>query len=362
MSNLNILLVEDNDTDINTFKSSLEFFEAENEITIGLSIAKDFEAATNLIQKNIFDGVVLDLSLNNDDQGGKQIIETILDQKMIIPIIVYTGTPDDISEYNYIEVYKKGETESVITEILKDLKKTKDFGFNDLFNAKGEIQDFLKDVFYQNIYHQKKHWIGYDDKELVKKAILRHTLNHLTQHIDKTDNKYFLEEMYIYPPIDKTIKTGSVIKQNTSNNYNIVLTPACDFAQSKARCILLAEIIAPLTYIGQNFPGNSPSANRSSKLKTLIDNKKQEFHYLPQLPPFLGGFIDFTSVTSYSLEELQAQFSEVKIQISPYFISDILGRFSGYYARQGQPDLHHKEDYISELLSQDTRPPTPSQN
>ncbi|MEN3969979.1 response regulator [Acinetobacter sp. BWR-L5] len=356
MSNLNILLVEDNDTDISTFESSLEIFEVENQISISLSIAKDFETANSLIQQNIFDGIVLDLSLNDGDQGGKQIVTTILEQKMIIPIIVYTGTPDDISEYSFIDVYKKGEKESVITDILEDLKKTKDFGFNDLFNAKGEIQDFLKEVFYQNIYHQKKHWIGYEDRESVKKAILRHTLNHLTQHIDKTDNMYFLEEMYIYPPIDKTIKTGSIIKQNSNNNYHIVLTPACDFANSKARCILLAEIIAPLIYISQNFPGNTANNKRSDKLKTLINNKKQEFHYLPPLSPFLGGFIDFTSVASYSLEELQGQFSEVKIQISPYFISDILGRFSSYYARQGQPDLRHKDSYISELLSQDTRP------
>ncbi len=356
MSNLNILLVEDNDADISTFESSLEIFEVENQISVNLSIAKDFENANNLIQQNIFDGIVLDLSLSDGEQGGKQIVETILEQKMIIPIIVYTGTPDDISEYSFIDVYKKGEKESVITDILEDLKKTKDFGFNDLFNAKGEIQDFLKEVFYQNIYHQKKHWIGYEDRDSVKKAILRHTLNHLTQHIDKTDNKYFLEEMYIYPPIDKTIKTGSIIKQNSNNNYHIILTPACDFANLKARCILLAEIIAPLIYISQNFPGNTASNKRSQKLTDLINNKKQEFHYLPPLSPFLGGFIDFTSVASYSLEELQGQFSEVKVQISPYFISDILGRFSSYYARQGQPDLRHKDSYISELLSQDTRP------
>lgn len=354
MSNLNILLVEDNDSDISTFESSLEFFEVENGIKIDLSIAKDFETAVELVHAKIFDGIVLDLSLKNSDLGGKQIIDNILQKKMIIPIIVYTGTPDDISEYQFIDVYRKGEAESVISEILNDLKKTKDFGFNDIFNAKGEIQEFLKDVFYQNIYHQKKHWIKYSDKESVKKAILRHTLNHLTQHIDQTDNKYFLEEMYIYPPIDKSIKTGSIVKNLSENQYHIVLTPACDFAQSKARCILLAEIIEPVRYISTYLPGDQPTTKRKDKLKPLIANKKQEFHYLPQFLPFLGGFIDFTSVRSYSLDELQEQFSEVKIQISPYFISDILGRFSSYYARQGQPDLHHEDDYIIELLSINT--------
>ena len=358
MSNLKLLLVEDNQSDIQTFKSSLELFDEDYHITTDLQSADTFEEALTLIQSNDFDGIVIDLSLHNSDLGGKELISTIINEyKLTIPIVVYTGTPDDIAEYEYIQAYQKGERENLITEILNDFRKTKAFGFTDLFNAKGQIQDFLKEVFYKNIYHQKKQWIEYDDKELVKKAILRHTLNHLTQHIDETDEKYFLEEMYIYPPISKMHKTGSIIKDER-NNYHIILTPACDFAQSKARCILLAEIISPLNYIRENFPGNEESNSRRNKLETLLYNKKQEYHYLPKLSPFDGGFIDFTSVQSYSVEELNRNFSEVKIQISPYFISDILGRFSSYYARQGQPDLYHKNSYITELLTADTRPST----
>ncbi|WP_447511751.1 response regulator [Acinetobacter geminorum] len=358
MSDLKILLVEDNQSDIQTFRSSLELFDDDNEITTDLQTADNYESALTLIRENDFDGIVIDLSLHNSELGGKELISTITNEyKLTIPIIVYTGTPDDIAEYEYIQTYQKGERESLISEILNDFRKTKAFGFNDLFNAKGEIQDFLKEVFYKNIYHQKKQWIEYDDKELVKKAILRHTLNHLTQHIDVTNEKYFLEEMYIYPPINKTPKTGSIIK-DISNNYHIILTPACDFAQSKARCILLAEIIAPLDYIRDNFPGNEVSNGRKNKLETILHNKKQEYHYLPKLSPFEGGFIDFTSVQSYSKDDLTENFSEVKIQISPYFISDILGRFSSYYARQGQPDLHHKDSYIEQLLTTDTRSST----
>ncbi|OTG63963.1 response regulator [Acinetobacter sp. ANC 4470] len=356
MSDLQLLLVEDSPSDISTFESSLELFDDAHNIETDLKIADSFETALELIKENEFDGIIIDLSLNDDAEGGKEIIRTIIEEyKLIVPIIVYTGTPDDIAEYDYIETYQKGEREGLITEILTDFKKTKDFGLNDLFNAKGQIQDFLKDVFYKNIYHQKKQWIEYDDKKLVKNAILRHTLNHLTQHIDETDQKYFLEEMYIYPPISNTHKTGSIIKDNSDNKHHIILTPACDFAQSKARCILLAEIIAPFNFIQNNFPGNNASNNRKEKLEKFIRNGKQEYHYLPKLNDFNGGFIDFTSVKSYSVEELKNGFSEIKIQISPYFISDILGRFSSYYARQGQPDLHHKDSYITELLTQDTR-------
>ncbi|EPF6521951.1 hypothetical protein MKK07_003083 [Acinetobacter baumannii] len=356
MSDLKILLVEDNDTDIGVFKSSLELFEDEHNIKVQLEISDNFSGALELVKNNDFDGVVIDLSLNDSDQGGKEIIKTIIDEyKITVPIVVYTGTPDDIAEYGFVEVHEKGKKEDLITEILMDFKKTKDFGFNDLFNAKGQIQDFLKEVFYKNIYHQKKQWIAYQDKELVKKAILRHTLNHLTQHIDETEKKYFLEEMYIYPPINKNISTGSIIKDNEDNTHYIVLTPACDFAQSKARCILLAEIIPPLTYVRDNLPGNKESSTRKEKLKRVINNNKQEYHYLPRLlDNFDGGFIDFTSVKSYSKKEIDEKFSGVKVQISPYFISDILGRFSSYYARQGQPDLHHNDSYMAELLNQDT--------
>ena len=358
MNNLNILLVEDNQSDIDVFKSSIELFDDEHSIETSLEIAKTYEDAIKIISSNSFDGIILDLSLHGGVEGGKEIVNYILDEKLIVPIVVYTGTPDELAEYSFIEVYRKGEQENIIDNILIDLKRTKDFGFNDLFNAKGQIQDFLKEVFYKNIYHQKKQWIGYQNKDLVKKAILRHTLNHLTQHIDETDDKYFLEEMYIFPPINKEIKTGSIIKSLSANQYHIVLTPACDFAQSEARCILLAEIIPPLAYIRNNFPGNEATNSRKQKLEPMLHNKKQEYHYLPKLSPFEGGFIDFTSVQSYSKDDLIRIFSEVKIQISPYFISDILGRFSSYYARQGQPDLHHEESYVEQLLKTDTRPST----
>ncbi|WP_454208935.1 response regulator [Proteus sp. Marseille-Q3619] len=351
MNDLNILLVEDNLGDIGVFKSSLELFDEDNSITTNLQTADSFESALELIKNNEFDGLVIDLSLKNNSQGGKEIINAIINKyKLTIPIVVYTGTPDEIAEYGYIEIYQKGERAELITEILTDFKKTKECGLNELFNAKGRIQDLLKDVFYRNIYHQKKQWIEYEDKELVKNAILRHTLNHLTQHIDEANEKYFLEEMYIFPPVSGLYKTGSIIK-DTSNNYHIILTPACDFAQSKARCILLAEIIDPNDYVEIYLPSTIKQSTRKTRLDGIMRNKKQEYHYLPQLNDFNGGFIDFTSIKSYSQDELEKQYGEVKIQISPSFISDILGRFSSYYARQGQPDLYYNENLVDELLN-----------
>lgn len=350
MNDLNILLVEDNLGDIGVFKSSLELFDEDNSITTNLQTADSFESALELIKNNEFDGLVIDLSLKNNSQGGKEIINAIINKyKLTIPIVVYTGTPDEIAEYGYIEIYQKGERAELITEILTDFKKTKECGLNELFNAKGRIQDLLKDVFYRNIYHQKKQWIEYEDKELVKNAILRHTLNHLTQHIDEANEKYFLEEMYIFPPVSDLYKTGSIIK-DTSNNYHIILTPACDFAQSKARCVLLAEIIDPNDYVEIYLPSTIKQSTRKARLDGIMRNKKQEYHYLPQLNDFNGGFIDFTSIKSYSQDELEKQYGEVKIQISPSFISDILGRFSSYYARQGQPDLYYNENLVDELL------------
>ena len=168
MNELNILLVEDNESDISVFKSSIELFDDEHNIKTTLKVTKTFEEAIKVISESVFDGIVLDLSLHGSVEGGKEIVDFILKQKMIIPIIVYTGTPDDLAQYNFIEIYRKGEQENIIESILLDLKKTKEFGFNELFNAQGQIQEFLKDVFYKNIYFQKQ-WILHEDKSLVKK-------------------------------------------------------------------------------------------------------------------------------------------------------------------------------------------------
>ncbi len=356
MNNLNILLVEDNAADVATFRSSVELFDADNNVETNLIVSNNYADAKQQILDNVFDGIILDLALERDKEGGREILDFIFSEKIIVPVIVHTATPDELREFDFIDVQKKGDREGLINSILIDLKETKECGINDLFNVRGEIQEFLKEVFYKNIYYQKKNWISNPDKAKVKKAILRHTLNHLNQHIDQADNKYFLEEMYIYPPIAEYIKPGSIIQNKDSKIFYIVLTPACELAQAKARCIILAEIIDPERFVSLNLPGNGVSGNRTTKLKNFIDNKKQDYHFLPKMNYFMGGFIDFTSINSYSMDELQRIFTETKVQISPFFINDILARFSSYYARQGQPDLYHSEGYVNELLSKDIRP------
>ena len=351
MTHLKILFVEDNMQDISVLESAIEVYNERHQTEILLVLAKNYHEALTLLDQESFDGMILDLYLGYDSENGKDILDHIQNQKIIIPTVVLTGTPDDLPDYKFIELNRKGDDSADFDRILNNFEKTKKAGILELFGATGDIQTYLKDVFYQNIYHQKDHWLIHEDLNKVKKALLRHTLNHLTQYIDEEDDIYFLEEMYIFPPISKKIKTGSIIKKKEpSSNFFIVLTPACDIAQSKAQCILLAEILFPKSMIEKNVPGTGVSNNRKGRLKEFIKNKDHSFHFLPPSFDFNGGFIHFASISSISPQELLDSFTETKIQVSPFFIKDIISRFSSFYARQGQPDLNHKFEYFSDLL------------
>jgi len=54
---------------------------------------------------------------------------------------------------------------------------------------------------------------------------------------------------------------------------------------------------------------------------------------------FDGGFLNFRKVEALSMKKFKAKFGDPLLQISPFFIKDIVSRFSSYYARQGQPDI-----------------------
>ena len=77
---------------------------------------------------------------------------------------------------------------------------------------------------------------------------------------------------------------------------------------------------------------------KKEKLKNVLGNNYTEyFHWLPKTNFFLGGFLNFRKLTTQTEKEFGEKFNPPKIQISPFFVKDIIARFSSYYARQGQP-------------------------
>jgi PAS domain S-box-containing protein len=85
LQNLNVLVIEDNFGDYLLIKDYLE----EKVENLSITNANRFEQAYSIIKENVFDVILLDLTL--PDKAGENLIEQIVEVANITPVIILTG-------------------------------------------------------------------------------------------------------------------------------------------------------------------------------------------------------------------------------------------------------------------------------
>ena len=373
MNPFRLLIAEDNEKDLKTCRDSVERYMHEKKRSLKLVECRTAADAIETLDSS-FDGAIIDLTLADRGDEGNQIINKIQTERFRIPVAIMTGTPDSADgQFTYIGVFKKGETS--YEEILDSFFGIYDTGLTRIMGGRGIIEKTLNDVFLMNLLPQRSAWVEYgrSDKDRTEKALLRFTLNHLMQLLDKDDDPYFPEEVYICPPISADLKTGSIVAKKSDGSLHIVLSPACDLVirkdgKFKTDRILFVDIEDDSCV--KKIVGIQNSRNKKA-LKTIVKCKYHNeealsykyvlqlqnesvngtitkifrnshdhyHHWLPQTDCFQGGFINFRRIETVSPEEFSKIYDPPKIQVSPFFIKDIVARFSSYYARQGQPDV-----------------------
>ena len=356
-ANIKILLVEDSDSDIQTCKDSIKVYERENSCKIDLNVHKALESAAESLD-NTFDGAIVDLNLKDEEGGtpvyeGNEVIKLIHDDYRI-PVAILTGTPSHVqdSKPGFIGIFKKGEVK--YSELLAEFSGIHKTGLTRIFGGRGIIENSMRDIFWDNILPQINSWKDHATTCSTENSLLRLTLNHLIEILENNDTHCFPEEMYISPPISKTIKTGSIVECNTTKKLYTILSPACDLALRsngvyKTDRILVCRIeeFDPIKEEITNGVGNK---KKPRKIKELISNNSTiYYHWLPQAGNFPGGVINFRKSETYKPEEFEILFNTPQFQISSHFIKDIVARYSSFYARQGQPAFDFEK--ISEELS-----------
>lgn len=341
MRTFRLLIVEDNEQELALCKEKVSDYIDEKKRDIELVACKNVEEAFEKLD-NSFDGAIIDMKLGDQGDEGNEVIKRIVDSYYKIPIAIFTGTPGTAdSDFNNIGVFKKGETG--YEDLLDRFWTIYDTGLTRIMGGRGIIEETLNIVFQKNILPHIKKWEDYGkiDSNRTEKALLRHTLNHLLQFLDDDKDKYFPEEVYLYPPLSDKICTGSIVKPKDDvkpkdRKLYVVMNPPCDLVirdndRPKTDNIVLVEIEKEENIIG---------GKREKKHKKLFSNDYNfYYHWLPQTNFFEGGILNFRKLSSLSIEEFNKNYEKPKIQISPSFVKDILARFSAYYARQGQPDI-----------------------
>lgn len=365
MTAFNLLLVEDNEKEIKTFQDTLERYRAERNREINVVITRNRDESLNQLN-NSFDGAIVDIRLNRDDDAGNKVLDEIL-SKFRIPVVAYTANPANVSvdDSRYLKIFPRATVEyDVPLDFLFDMYDT---GLTRIFGGRGYIETAMNRVFWKHVIPHLDAWKGYksNGKE-TEKALLRFIINHIIDLVDEEAETYFPEETYISPTTSRILKTGSIVRKRNSDQFYVVLSPACDLVLHKGNPKtdrILVSFIEPIDNLAtQLILKNSKHkileddskemketkiknhADELSKQKlgtfvTLSKNKYPYFHYLPQTKAFAGGIVNFRHLETFKLEEFGNIFEEPSVQISSAFTKDIVARFSVYYARQGQPDF-----------------------
>ena len=342
---MKILLIEDTKDQQEIFKMSVEVFNDKNDLSVEYEIAEDIPDALNKIDGS-YDGAIIDLRLGDEEEGGNEIVRQLGSSFTRIPIIFVTGYVDLVNDHPAIIKKRARASESYESDLML-FHKISNTGLTRIMGGRGIIEQTLSQVFLGNLLPQIDKWIHYgeDDSSRTEKALLRHTLNHLLQILDDDADSCFPEEVYLHPPLNDDIRTGSLVKEKESGKWFAVMSPACDLVvredgSRNTDRILIVEVDLGTTLFSW-FDDTNLSNTRKGELKRAFGNNKSAYHHwLPKTDFFEGGFLNFRKLFTWEIERFQEQFhTPPEIQISLSFVKDIVARFSSYYARQGQPDL-----------------------
>lgn len=347
MEALKLLLVEDNEQDITSCRNSVEVYEQQKERNIIIVESRELKDALEKLDSS-FDGAIVDLKLDRMEYDGNELVSTIY-TKFRIPVVIFTGTPlNAIDGIPGLRVYTKGKDGyNTILDYFFDVYET---GLTKILGGRGYIEETMHKIFWENIYPALGDWLSHVGRgKPTEKALLRFTINHLLELIDDDLETSFPEEMYISPPLNKGIKTGSIVEKVEPKECFVVLSPACDLVirqgNIKTDNILVCKIDRSIITKAQKTlkRNNIDDAKRHSAeelLTNLVTNKHSNYyHFLPKTSHFSGGVINFRKVSTIKPAEFSSQFSKPIVQVSQAFTKDIVARFSSYYARQGQPDF-----------------------
>lgn len=335
MTALQLLLVEDEDAIVGQYEDVLRDYVQQHGRDIEMRVCKTLAEAKSSLDASI-DAAIVDLNLGNDTTDGGELIDEIKEH-FRVPVAVLTGTPDDADDKPpVIGVFTKGE--HGFADVLHRLWDPYMIGLTRIMGGRGLLEERLNRVFLKNLLPTLDAWIGYGraDAERTERALLRYALGHLAADLDGDETPSYPEEVYLAPPLDNSLTTGSLVKRRDEEICHVVMTPACDLVlradgKPNVDSIILAEVVPEETV----YAFLDANAARRRNLKR--NNDKSCYHWLPNSSVADGGYLDFRQLQTVPLDRIGTEFERLDARIAPGFIKDIVSRFSAYYARQGQP-------------------------
>lgn len=338
MTSIKILFIEDSLSDIEAMEDTNERFSSERKVDIQITSIKskdEYDKLTNLYD---FDAIICDIVIPQSEHAavtknlGNELLEDINSKPFNMPVVVVTGTRDNIScdEGCYLDIFIKGQENlyyNVLTKILSMYK----IGIMDVIGMKGTVAKYLKDIYNNHIRPQVMTSVWeehYSKNRNTRGILLRYVANIIQSRLINACSAV-PEEMYLIPSGCENIATGTILKKNDA--FYVVLNPECDLVlrntgKPNTDFVLLCNV------------KNDFSSFNNEKKKRIISYNLDYIYCLPKNKLFGTSYLNFRDIYSAPYDNVLIDY-EIVGQITNPFTKEIIQKFSSYYSRQGQPDV-----------------------
>lgn len=389
MSLINILIVEDDDAQVATWKRQIT---RANALNADVDLSADYVAtqsgAIRSIELKKYDAAVVDIRLQSEDgvndatSGGNQVRDKLLESEIVLVAHV-TGEPNEVSYENdkyaeLVRVFTKGEFVddggSVHDEIIAWVMSKIDI-LKTMKSVKSEITAKMADLFYSSIWPRWDSWSAPSEQEMEFKAlcISRHMSSHLySEFLNIGEGKVHPEEWYFQPPSKTRFHTGDIAY--FEDIYYVLVTPRCDLERIEptdtlqlARLDIADDWESDLNELSEKVAAQSEKYDAAEQQEQKDSCQKKinnlhsafrkkyyghrdnspKYHFLPEINdgnvshgPF---YVDFSVIRSVIFESEEADtLRGCKIaSISSEFVPALVQRLGSYISRIGSPDYSH---------------------
>lgn len=380
---MRLLIVDDDAHQLERYRESIADFNEKNQSNIQPEYRDNLEDGLQSLAQE-YDGAIVDLKLSGATESatGNVIIREIKKSKRF-PICVLTGYPNDLDPDLQEELrtpnlfFRLDKRDRPLVEILKHLTMIHESGVLDIVGPHGLIENALNTIFWTHLAKTLAFWSNQPEANANRKnRLMRFILGHLLQKLESNEDgdldDCYPDEMYIIPHLRDDWQTGDIVFRKQDGVGFLIVTPACDLAQGKAKSVQIVEIdsfekgviASNVNICRKQLPDGAADGAKAEHLNKrnaalielgrLVGNSySNRYHFLPPCENFPGGLLNFQKIQSIVIADFSKAFTKHGT-ITTGFLKDIISRFSAYYARQGQPNFE-SEKIIERMIK-------PSQN
>jgi hypothetical protein len=356
------LIVEDKEVFVRQLSEAAPHFVSGPD-TADVIVCETFAEGAKRLSSEKFDVLILDLKDDSDssvsadsDPAGLAIFD-ILKKTRFMPVVFYTALAHKIrsAETAFVRVVEKTQGVRRVVEEVRRIFATR------LPMLTRQIEETQRKYMWEFVTN---HWKDFNQPAeqsdvaylLARRLALsmENAANELAldivgANLATKNGKAHPMIMYVVPPVTKNPLAGNIVSEVVEGieQFWIILTPSCDFAQSKADHVILAKC-ERLSDKDEFKKWTAEKSNSNvNRFEQLIEDKRGDrFKFLPRAFFIPDLVVDFQQLRSINCESLK-QFRQVATLDSP-FAESVLARFARYFSRLGTPDIG-KEIILSRL-------------